>query len=188
MPLKPFSYLKKAFSRVRLLFKSVTPPKKEDLIAYSSLSPIDDADQNSEYEKALYWALKNRKTKDIKNIALTGPYGSGKSSILKTFQKIYKQGDLKFLNISLATFKEEEKKLILPKNSFQATSLNEQLAGPGTLRLSRLLFEIINARSSFFICAGMLKAIYFVATFLLPTQRPCFAPCPAKRRCWKFWP
>lgn len=82
-----------------------------DDVAYSSLSPIDNGDQDGQYSKALLWALKNRKKEDIKNIALSGPYGSGKSSILKTFQKNYKGNDLKFLNISLATFKEEKPQL-----------------------------------------------------------------------------
>lgn len=77
-------------------------------VAYSSLSPIDNGDENGVYSKALLWALNNRKKEDIKNIALTGSYGAGKSSILKTFQKNYKGNDLKFLNISLATFKDEE--------------------------------------------------------------------------------
>lgn len=95
-------------------------------VGYSSLSPIDnysieendeltekeiDGNQiinNDDYLKALLWALKNRRKENIKNIALTGPYGSGKSSILKTFQKYYKGKDLKFLEISLATFKEED--------------------------------------------------------------------------------
>ncbi|WP_031529879.1 YobI family P-loop NTPase [Dyadobacter crusticola] len=66
-----------------------------------------DADPQGEYAGALSWALTNRKTADIKNIALTGPYGSGKSSILKTFQSHNTNPDLCFLNISLATFKEE---------------------------------------------------------------------------------
>ncbi|WP_306353112.1 hypothetical protein [Flavobacterium sp. '19STA2R22 D10 B1'] len=82
--------------------------KNIDELGYSSLSPIDNGDENGHYSKAIIWALKNRKKEDIKNIALTGPYGSGKSSILKTFQKNYKENDLKFLNISLATFKEEK--------------------------------------------------------------------------------
>ncbi|MBD3583598.1 YobI family P-loop NTPase [Flavobacterium selenitireducens] len=82
--------------------------KSIDDLAYSSLSPIDNGDENGHYSKALLWSLKNRKKEDIKNIALTGSYGSGKSSILKTFQKNYKGNDLKFLNISLATFKEEK--------------------------------------------------------------------------------
>lgn len=83
----------------------------EENLAYSSLSPIDNGDENGYYSQALIWALKNRKKEDIKNIALTGSYGSGKSSILKTFQKNYKGNDLKFLNISLATFKEEEPRI-----------------------------------------------------------------------------
>lgn len=82
--------------------------KSTDNLGYSSLSPIDDGDENGHYSKAILWALKNRKNEDIKNIALTGPNGSGKSSILKTFQKNYKGNDLTFLNISLATFKEEK--------------------------------------------------------------------------------
>ena len=84
--------------------------KKESILEpdYASLSPIDNGDDNSQYMQALNWALKNRKKQDIKNIALTGPYGSGKSSILKTFQNRNKVRGLKFLNISLATFKEEK--------------------------------------------------------------------------------
>lgn len=81
-----------------------------DDVDYSSLSPIANGDESGSYSRALLWALKNRKKEDIKNIALTGPYGSGKSSILKTFQENYKGGELKFLNISLATFKEEKEK------------------------------------------------------------------------------
>jgi hypothetical protein len=75
---------------------------------YSSLSPIDNGDEKGHYSKAIQWALENRKEKDIKNIAITGPYGSGKSTILKTFQKHYKGTNFEFLNISLATFKEEK--------------------------------------------------------------------------------
>lgn len=74
---------------------------------YSSLSPIGNANDQKHYSDALDWALKNRSVKDIKNIALTGPYGSGKSTILKTYHNNYNGRDLKFLFISLATFKEE---------------------------------------------------------------------------------
>ena len=74
--------------------------------AYHSLSPINNADAD-QYIEALNWALDNRKEKSIYNIALTGPYGSGKSSILKTFQGNNENKDYVFLEISLATFKEE---------------------------------------------------------------------------------
>ncbi|MGG5511614.1 hypothetical protein ACPDHD_17040 [Myroides odoratimimus] len=82
--------------------------KQEEKLGYTSLSPIDTKDENCHYSKALLWALEHRKKEDIKNIALTGPYGAGKSTILKTFQHNYKGKDLQFLNISLATFKDEE--------------------------------------------------------------------------------
>lgn len=73
---------------------------------YQALSPISDT-KDQQYLTAIQWALENRKEKDIKNIAITGPYGSGKSSILKTFKKQNTNDELKFLNISLATFKED---------------------------------------------------------------------------------
>lgn len=74
---------------------------------YQSLTPIDNADEDKTYSNAIEWALENRNTRNIKNIALTGSYGSGKSSILKTFQKNNQSCEYKFLNISLATFKDE---------------------------------------------------------------------------------
>jgi cytidylate kinase len=43
----------------------------------------------------LEWALLN---KDIKNIAVTGPYGSGKSSVIRSFAKQYP--GYHYLNIS----------------------------------------------------------------------------------------
>lgn len=91
---------------------------------YSSLSPIDNCDKDGYYTEALSWALENRKKQDIKNIALTGPYGSGKSSILKTFQKNYKEKELKFLNISLATFKEEKQKFDSTGNAIENNDAN----------------------------------------------------------------
>ncbi len=74
---------------------------------FNSLSPRSDKEKHKYYCDALEWAWANRKEKDIKNIALTGNYGSGKSSILKTFQERNIEG-LEFLKISLATFKEEK--------------------------------------------------------------------------------
>ena len=43
---------------------------------------------------------------DVKNLAITGPYGSGKSSILRSFFKKHDK-DFNFLNISLAEFEWE---------------------------------------------------------------------------------
>ncbi|MGN0949389.1 MAG: hypothetical protein ACI4OH_01405 [Mitsuokella sp.] len=67
---------------------------------YQDLAPRDDLDyDNSEYFKSLYWAIRQD---NIKNIALAGPYGSGKSSIIETF--ICHNLHLHTLKISMATF------------------------------------------------------------------------------------
>lgn len=76
---------------------------------YYSLSPTDRAKECDAYCNALEWALANSADKDIKNIAIAGPYGSGKSSVIRTFQRRYKRllpfgRKYKFLNISLANF------------------------------------------------------------------------------------
>lgn len=80
---------------------------KEDIgLPFKPLSPINNAKNVSHYEEALNWALNKRD--EIKNIAISGPYGSGKSSILKTFKENYKF-KYNFLNISLATFNGKSK-------------------------------------------------------------------------------
>jgi len=99
--------LKALINWLNSIYAKATQTPEENISAYNSLSPIATADSENLYTKALKWALKTRKENDIKNIALTGPYGSGKSSVLKTFRENYKGEDLHFLNISLATFKEE---------------------------------------------------------------------------------
>jgi len=113
-------YLKKIISWLQFKYDSFTDVEN-DLAPYESLSPTDKGDPNNHYSVMLTKALKNRRSSDIKNIALTGPYGSGKSSILKTFQKNYVNTDLHFLNISLATFKEED---------LNAAELNKDTTNP----------------------------------------------------------
>ena len=75
--------------------------KKYSASKYTDLAPVDNADKDGNYCQAIDYAINNDR---IKNIALTGPYGSGKSSLIKTFEK---NNAYKFLNISLASFKEE---------------------------------------------------------------------------------
>lgn len=82
---------------------------------FHSLSPTDEAENVEEYINAIDWALQNRKK--IKNIAISGTYGSGKSSVIQTFQKINAKKEYIFLNISLATFKEENIEKITQDNN-----------------------------------------------------------------------
>ena len=63
---------------------------------FVDLAPTDEADEAGVYSEAILFATKNDK---VSNIALTGPYGSGKSSIIKSFLKKYQRPAL---HISLA--------------------------------------------------------------------------------------
>ncbi len=67
---------------------------------YQFLTANDKAENIDEYTKALNEALEDNK---VKNIAISGSYGSGKSSFIKTFEK--NNAKYNFLDISLATFK-----------------------------------------------------------------------------------
>ncbi|WP_024469451.1 hypothetical protein, partial [Treponema pedis] len=90
-------------------FKNSNKESKSITASYTPLTPTSDAQESEVYLEALSWALKQ---KTIKNIAITGSYGSGKSSVIQTFIKLntsylFKCFDLyKFFNISLATFKD----------------------------------------------------------------------------------
>lgn len=64
------------------------------------LSPVSDA-QIGNYDAQLTFALTDP---DMKNIALSGPYGAGKSSILATYK--IRHPERKFLHISFAHFQD----------------------------------------------------------------------------------
>ena len=74
---------------------------KEENIFYD-LTPINDIELGI-YEDAINFSLKNDK---ILNVAISGSYGSGKSSLLETYKK--KHPEKKFLNISLTHFNSME--------------------------------------------------------------------------------
>ena len=69
---------------------------------FEKLSLTEEADI-SVYEDAINFAFANS---DVRNIAISGAYGSGKSSVLASYKKKYPLK--KFLHISLAHFKPEK--------------------------------------------------------------------------------
>lgn len=68
---------------------------------FESLLPKEDVDLGK-YKDALDFAIE---TDQIRNIALSGSYGSGKSSVIRSYEK--EQTAQKFLHISLACFHAE---------------------------------------------------------------------------------
>ena len=93
--------------KILLCLRNVFTKKDDSVIPtdFSDLAPLDSIDNTSEYLNALDWALKNRR---IRNVALCGPYGAGKSSIINSYLKSHADAQQKSLRISMATFIESE--------------------------------------------------------------------------------
>ena len=73
---------------------------------YIDLAPVDTYPNDSEYFNALNWAINCDK---VKNIAISGPYGSGKSSIIRSYLKENQDVKKASINISMAEFESEMK-------------------------------------------------------------------------------
>ncbi len=68
---------------------------------FQKLTPYEKADMEG-YEQSLDFVFK-KENADLRNIALAGNYGSGKSSIIRTYAEKHK-GDLSFIYVSVAHF------------------------------------------------------------------------------------
>lgn len=93
------------FNSIFSLFAKNPNKVIDEVTSISSLAPKiltkkEDLDKVEPYLDKLKDTLS---AKGINNIALTGGYGSGKSSLLKTFQH-WNKNEYNFLNISLAAF------------------------------------------------------------------------------------
>jgi len=101
------------------LMKAENEEENEVTYDYDALTPsLMNEEDAKHYINALNFACHKP---DIKNIAVTGPYGAGKSSVLLTWSK-RRQEDLKIMTVSLADF-----------DMIRATTeTDEKSAEPGT--------------------------------------------------------
>lgn len=69
---------------------------------FEKLTPVNDSDI-SVYESAIDFVFKHD---DVRNVAISGAYGAGKSSVLASYKA--KHSSTKFLHISLAHFQDAQ--------------------------------------------------------------------------------
>jgi hypothetical protein len=149
---KSFIELKKRIKIYKYLVNRAES-RKEKVKIYE-LTPSININDNT-YLNYLVAALDK---KNITNIALSGPYGSGKSSILKALiKKMSNNFNYKFLNISLATFKDKEEKVELTPEEYTSIEKSilqqmlysvEQSEIPNS-RFRRIKFDKNISRNSF---------------------------------------
>lgn len=105
----------------------------ERFMIFEKLTPDNNVDISG-YKEALDFALKENI--DITNVALTGAYGSGKSSILETYEK---DSDLRYLHISLAHY--DKTKGIDTKN-LEGKIINQLLHQIEKKRIPKTVFKV----------------------------------------------
>ncbi|MBS4203671.1 hypothetical protein [Lederbergia citrea] len=72
---------------------------------FQKLTPDTDVDLKL-YEDAIDYIFDNP---DVRNVAISGAYGAGKSSVIASYKKKQKHSKLRFVHISLAHFKQSDK-------------------------------------------------------------------------------
>ncbi len=141
--------------------------KKDDKPKFIDLAPTGVADNASVYFEALNYATTNDA---VLNIALTGPYGSGKSSVIKSFLKVYKKPALQ---LSLASFLPEgEVRGIRPKKQEIERSLLQQiLYGVEARRLPFSRFKRIQTPRWFSPAVSLFIAVSLVCAWYLVNKQ-----------------
>ncbi|EDM49166.1 hypothetical protein [Marinobacter algicola] len=129
---------------------------------FVDLAPTDKADESGVYSEAILFATNNPK---VSNIALTGPYGSGKSSIIQSFLRKYPRPALR---ISLAAFVPEADSGSdkVGRQEIERSILQQMLYGADANKLPLSRFKRIQSPGfwsflkSFFIVLGVVALWY----------------------------
>jgi len=140
---------------------------------YVDLAPTDKADRSGIYSDALLQATKNP---NVYNIALTGPYGSGKSSIIKTFLKRYRKYwffKKPVLQISLAAFLPEADapRGKVTKQEIERSILQQMLYGADANSLPLSRFKRIRSPKWWSLCVWPFVIVGMLACWKLIDQR-----------------
>ena len=154
---------------------------------YRDLTPTDSVDNGDEYIEALNWAFQNKK---VRNIALTGPYGAGKSSIIETLLRKNDE-DKSALNkirssalkISMATFlkgnaaTDDHVKIEVDADEVEKGILKQLFykVEPSRIPQSRYrkLHPIKRFKTFFYVSVAMLFVLLFMEA-MMPTTRDKF--------------
>lgn len=93
--------------------------KKKKITNFEKLTPFTDSDIGF-YEDAINYVFENN---NLRNIAVSGPYGAGKSSVLESYKKKNKRK--KFIHISLPHFEDNSNENCIQESLIEMKILNQ---------------------------------------------------------------
>lgn len=130
----------------------------KDKLSLAILSPTNNA-KIEVYEDALDKIFNDNR---IKNVAITGPYGSGKTSIIETYKA--KKPHLSLITISLSHFNFDDNKDETLLSQIEGKVLNQLLHQIPQQRISKTQFKIKGHED---VNSNILSA-FLIITLLLP--------------------
>lgn len=138
-----------------------------ELSKFVDLAPTDKADEAGVYSAALLFATNNPR---VSNIAVTGPYGSGKSSIIQSFLRRYPRPSLQ---ISLAAFLPEAASTggEVSRQEIERSILQQMLYGADANHLPLSRFKRIQSPGKLAIVKSLYVLVGLVAVWRLVEQR-----------------
>lgn len=146
---------------MKKLFRETTDRIKEWWISlskrntkYFGLGPSTEIDDSKNYSEMLDSAFNI----GCRNIAITGPYGSGKSSVLKSYiESKNRLRKKQFISISLAAFKTE----LEQNNKQDNSSTSEQPESPSEERKNVTIKNLIEQKKFFDIEKSILQQLFY---------------------------
>lgn len=128
---------------------------------FERLTPIDNMDLDV-YEEAIDYVFDNS---DIKNVAISGAYSAGKSSVLASYKKNH--SNLRFLHISLAHFKspDQEDETEIKESVLEGKILNQLIHQIPSEKIPQTNFRVkkkVNTKSVIRLTIG--AVLFLVST------------------------
>lgn len=129
---------------------------------FERLTPIDNMDLDV-YEEAIDYVFSNS---DVKNVAISGAYSAGKSSVLASYKK--KHGELRFLHISLAHFKstDQENKSEVKESTLEGKILNQLIHQIPSEKIPQTNFRVKKTVSARSLSAATIGAVLFFISII----------------------
>ena len=160
---------------------------KEEQVKFNSLSPTKLKDIDPIYKKAFDFAFSND---DIKNIAITGIYGAGKSTVWNSYVDQTKIDNI--ITVSLGAYNNANNDSNENNETFEVNRIERQLINqilsqinPDLIPLSKFAFKR-NKNGKFICIIVLLFIMFFIGVILLLTRDAIFNIFEQSKPCYKI--